>query len=215
MNDIDYQQYKKIIENAKIKDQREFYIQRRLIEPFISSIVPELHVEDVSIYRSRKSSKNHCFNQYAGVDGNNKVVRLPDLLIVEEWNYFNTNEINKLKCKAVVEVKTPFPKDGIYREINNDHRLYPYEYESYIEETKQSISLYLNASENNRVILTDGLQWDFFHTKDKPIKRIKLVKLKTEEKTTQNKPERITHGEWIEPDEKYKELSDYITEFLK
>ena len=152
-----YKKYQEIVQFGNEKDNREFYIQRRLIEPFIESIVPELHIEDVSVIRHNSSSSEHDSMQYS-------CGAYPDLLIVKEWNYFNVN--NVIDYKAVVEVKPPFVKNEDYYHIGlqqkNETRIYTHTVDTYSAENVQRILGYFNATENNRVIFTDGLKWDFF-----------------------------------------------------
>ncbi len=227
---MSYINYQLILEYAKNNDQREYYLQRRLIEPFIKSIVPELYIEDISVIRQSANTNRHNRTKYCGLNNEEKNTP-PDLLIVKEWNYYNVE--NKLDYRGVIEVKSPFSKQDYYYEItdkNKDERLYPYEFKEYDELIKSKISWYLTATENDRVILTDGLQWDFFEKNNidlncnelMPIKRFKLVSLINEEKTDSKlntsgeKMKKIkTTWEWFEDDRVYNELVKYIFNFLE
>lgn len=227
---MSYINYQLIVEYAKNNDQREYYLQRRLIEPFIESIVPQLYIEDISVIRHNDRTKHHNRTAYCGFDNDGKNIP-PDLLLVKEWNYYNVE--NKLDYRGVVEVKVPFSKQDYYSENtakNKDDRLYPYEFSEYKESTKDRISYYLRTTENDRVILTDGLQWDFFEKSNidlkeneiKPVKSFKLVNIINENKidsglfSNDEKVKKIkTMWEWSEEDKVYNELVKYIFNFLE
>ncbi|WP_414055794.1 hypothetical protein [Macrococcus equi] len=144
MSIISYAEYKLLFNKIKMIDQTEYYLQRYVIEQLISSVNPKLDVIDVSVQRYSSKSKKHDKYQYTGST-------LPDLLIVKEWNYYNV--VNKLDYRAVVEVKTPFTReDG---ELSEAIDLF--------EKNIDRIEVLLKGEKNNKVILTNGIQWYFIN----------------------------------------------------
>lgn len=148
---MEYSDYKEIFYFGENYDTREYYLQRRLIEPFLQSLFPNFEIEDISVIRHNVSSSKHNDSGYIGRNANNNRVR-GDLLLVEKW--FFCNESKDMNYKATIEVKSHYDRKrnitGAYTFYENANVL------------KERITSLLAANKINCVILTDGLRWDIF-----------------------------------------------------
>src|SRR5699024_9709493 len=98
-------------------------------------------------------------------DNNNEKPTTPDLVIAKDWNWYNIE--NEVDYRAVVEVKSFTSKQLIF---NKDFR-------SYDDKLRKQLNRHLSAKNNNKVILTDCLKWEFYISDNGliPIKTISLI----------------------------------------
>jgi hypothetical protein len=151
-NDVTFEEYKVWLEKyEKNNDGRETNIQNEVVRKFISGICADLDVEDVA--NKVSASTKHDYLQYCGAYINGKgeeKAHTPDLVISRNWNWWN--KVNNVKYCAVVEVKSPFGKQSIFNKEN----------EKYGGKLQKDLNRHLSAKNNDKLILTDGLKWEFY-----------------------------------------------------
>ncbi|MEV6689535.1 MULTISPECIES: hypothetical protein [Bacillati] len=171
INDVTFDEYKAWFEKYKNnKDVREIKIQNEVVKRFISETCPNLDVEACD--NKGPESPNHNYLQYCGtyIDKGKKKPSTPDLVIAKNWNWLN--EENNVDYRAVVEVKSPYLDQPIYNK----------EYQKYREKLKIKLRLHFSARDNDKVILTDALKWEFYKKNEKenelvPIRTFRLYDL--------------------------------------
>lgn len=202
-NDVYFDDYKGWFEKyKKNNDGREINIQNEIVKRFISAICADLDVE----YSEKKgpNTDKHDYLQYCGtyIDKTGKEkASTPDLVIAKDWNWLNKE--NNVDYRAVVEVKSPYQQQPIY---NKD-------YDKYGERLKNELRRHLSAKNNNKVILTDAMKWEFYKKNGEdnelvPIRTFRLYDL--------------YGGRWAwkkgeqakSPIEEFEELKDFLKEFL-
>lgn len=212
MKDITFDEYKSWLEKyEKNNDIREINIQNEIVKRFITNICTDLDI----VYSDKKgpNTSNHDYFQYCGTytdkNGKEKAVT-PDLVIAKNWNWLNIE--NKVDYRAVVEVKSPFLKQRIY----NKH------YNEYGENLKDELRRHLSAKNNNKVILTDALKWEFYIKSEQaieliPLRTFKLYDLSSgmgKYKNGEQYDTIKTHLNHTELVEEFKELKHFLIEFL-
>lgn len=141
---MEYNRYKKLVDNYYQEDCRELNFQNRIIIPFLESFLPEEYevVDSSTLYKNWGNYKDDkgngiCRETFAGK-------YTPDLLIVENWKLFAEQ---KNAPSVIIEVKRPTAKDRKHAE----------------NEVKE----FLDKAEH--VILTDTITWEFYNKNDKEI----------------------------------------------
>ena len=186
MKNITFNEYVRMIEKWKNNnDFREINIQNEVVKPFIEALGDEFDVIDVSI--KGRESKNHDYLAYCGTyeSGGKKKATTPDLIITKNWNWRNRE--NKVKYYCSVEVKSPFLNVRLYDK------------EKYSDFLKAKINRHLSAKENHKLILTDGIKWEFYE--------------KQKEKKSFNLYVKDTEWQWNPLD--FEDIKKSIKDFLK
>ena len=217
INDVSFEKYKGWVNKyIKNNDVNELRFQNEVVKPFISTIFPNLDVEDVS---KKGNSTKHDYHQYGGlykdIDGKEKV-ETPDLAIVKRWDWLNKK--NEVEYCAVVEVKSPYLQP-----------IYHNDYSKYNENLQDKLKRHLSASKNDKVILTDTLKWEFYK-KDSglvPIRTFELYSLsqggnwewiKGEKNTVEDEITNELFGcnlEYESEPKEFVELKNYLKKFLE
>lgn len=142
---MEYSEYVGLMKRQiETNDARERVYQDNIIRPFLQSVFQDLDIEPVDI---KINSEKHDYEQYCGK--NNKAIPItPDLCITDKW-YWNNRE-NNVNYKGVVEIKSPI--------LDYITGLEPSKYKC-----KNEIQQHLNAKNNTKVILTDGVTWTFYN----------------------------------------------------
>lgn len=172
LNDVTFSDYINWFEKYKNNnDIREINFQNEIVKPFIRSICNDLDVEVSD--KKGPDTTDHDYLKYCGTyideaSGKEKTVT-PDLVIARNWNWLNKE--NNVDYRAVVEVKSPYQKP-----------IYHKDYEKYGEDLKKELRRHLSAKDNDKVILTDALKWEFYKKNEEdnelvPIRTFRLYDL--------------------------------------
>ena len=208
--DVTFDEYKKWFNKYRDNnDTREINFQNGIVRKFIEDMFPTLDVEDVS--KKGPYTKNHDYLQYCGTyinDSGNKMATTPDLVIAKDWNWLNKE--NTVDYRAVVEVKSPYSrKECIY---NKD-------YEEYKECIKTKLRRHLSSTNNNKLIFTDTMKWEFYTKDDNglvPVRTFKLYDLTNTHGGLQlEQEESIVGDDNDQLKEEFEELKNYLKKFLK
>ena len=161
--DVRFDEYKGWFEKYKgNNDVREINFQNEVVKKFISAICPDLDVEN-SENKGPESGK-HDYLQYCGayIDKTGKEkATTPDLVIAKNWNWLNKEVV--VDYRAVVEVKSPY-----------EQPIYHKDYEEYPDNLKRELIRHLTAKNNNKVILTDAMKWEFYKKIDEDKKLVPI-----------------------------------------
>lgn len=218
--DVTFDDYKAWFEKYKENnDGQEIKFQNEIVKKLISSICSDLDVENSE--KKAKNSKRHDYLQYCGTyidgDGNEKATT-PDLVIAKNWNW--ENKKNVVDYRAVVEVKSPY-----------EQPIYHKDYKDYGENLKNELRRHLSAKNNNKVILTDSLKWEFYKKNEEdnnlvPIRIFRLYDLYKRGKWEWKKGEQVIveddvikeiFGDSIEYEsqiKEFEELKSFLKDFL-
>lgn len=171
-NDVTFDEYKMWFEKYKENgDERELKTQNEIVKKFLDAMFPELDVEDCA--NKGPDSPKHDYCQYCGTYIDNKTGKekpsTPDLVIAPKWHWENKKNI--VDYRAVVEVKSPYLQ-----------AIYHKNYENYGSDLRDKLSCHLSAKNNDKVILTDSLKWEFYEKNEEsdnliPIKTFRLYDL--------------------------------------
>lgn len=195
MNDITFNEYKGWLEKYRENnDVREINIQNEIVKKLINNICTDLEV----VYSDKKgpNTSKHDYFQYCGTyigkKGEKKAVT-PDLVIAKNWNWLNTKIY--VDYRAVVEVKSPFL----------EQRIYDKDYKKYVGKIKNELRRHLSAKNNNKVILTDALKWEFY-TKNElvPLKTFRLYDLLNND----------DKWDWKKSEQDFTDLKEFLMKFL-
>lgn len=217
VNDFSFNKYKESINQLLMtNDVREIRFQNDVIKPFLKVVYSNLHVVEVS---AKTNSSNHDYHQYSGsyITKNGKTkVATPDLVISKNWNWLNRKF--DVKYCAVVEIKSPCQGQRIYKK----------EHSKYVQRLKVEMNRHLSATRNERVILTDGLKWEFYNKRNgsAPIRTFELYDVLHKNKWEWKKVQKETiedeviydiFGKGIEHElfKEFEELKIYLIEFLE
>lgn len=177
---VTYEDYQLLMKKQiETEDIREICFQENVFRPFLEILFPEYDVVPVD---TKISTGIHDYTQYCGtyVNGAGKEIpTTPDLCIAKQWNWNNGH--NEVDYKCVIEAKSPFLK-----------KLTGFEPQEWPKEMQDQIQRHLNAKQNHKVILTDGITWVFYdNTTDvtKPNDIICLGELKYKMQKGQRKKE--------------------------
>lgn len=170
-NDVTFDEYKGWFEKYKENhDVSEIKFQNEVVKKFISAICPDLDVENSE--NKGPDTDKHDYLQYCGtyIDKMEKEkASTPDLVIAKNWNWLNREFV--VDYRAVVEVKSPYLQP-----------IYHKDYEKYSDSLKRKLICHLSAKNNNKVILTDAMKWEFYRKVDEnnqlvPIRTFRLYDL--------------------------------------
>ncbi|MCM3574733.1 hypothetical protein M3172_16165 [Mesobacillus subterraneus] len=223
MNDfkVTFDDYKRWFEKyKKNNDVREINFQNEVVKKFISAICADLDVENSE--KKGPDTNKHDYLQYCGtyIDKTGKEKAFtPDLVITKNWNWLNKE--NDVEYRAVVEVKSPYLQP-----------IYKKDYEKYGENLKKELRCHLSAKNNDKVILTDAMKWEFYKRNEEyndlvPIRTFRLYDLsggrgkwewkKGEQGIVENDVIKGLFGDnltYTKPIEEFEELKNFLKEFL-
>ncbi|MGV8907113.1 MAG: hypothetical protein ACOH15_11000 [Acetobacterium sp.] len=222
VNIVEFDVYKKWFDKYyENNDGNEIKIQNEIVKPFISAICTDLDVEDSK--NKGPDTDKHDYFQYCGTyigEHGEEKASTPDLVIAKNWNWLNKE--NDVDYRAVVEVKSPYQQQRIY---NKD-------YEKYGEDLKNELRRHLSAKDNDKVILTDAMKWEFYKKNEEdnklvPIRTFRLYDLsggrgkwewkKSEQVIVENDFIKEMLGANLEREtiKEFEELKNFLKEFLK
>ena len=171
-NDVTFDQYKMWFEKyRKNGDCQEIKIQNEIVKKFLNALFLDLDIENCE--KKGPDTIKHDYLQYCGTYIDNKTMKekacTPDLVIVKEWYWENKKNI--VDYRAVVEVKSPYLEP-----------IYHKSHENYGKHLKDKLKCHLSAKNNNKVILTDSLKWEFYERNEEcdsltPIETFRLYNL--------------------------------------
>lgn len=209
--DVTFDEYKKWFNKYRDnKDTREINFQNGVVRKLIERLFPNLDIEDVSI--KGPYTENHDYLQYCGTYINSsgrEIATTPDLVIAKNWNWLNKE--NTVDYRAVVEVKSPY---------SYDNHIYNKGYEEYYKFMKIQLRRHLSSTNNNKLIFTDAMKWEFYTKDDNglvPVRTFKLYDLTN----TQGGLQLEKEGEPIVGDEndplkeEFEKLKNFLKKFLE
>lgn len=220
-NDVTFDEYKGWFEKyKKNNDVREINFQNEIVKKLISTVCVDLDVENSE--KKGPDTNKHDYLQYCGtyIDKTGKEkASTPDLIIAKNWNWLNKE--NRVDYRAVVEVKSPYLKQSIY---NKD-------YKEYGDNLKNELRRHLSAKNNDKVILTDAMKWEFYKKNEEdnelvPMRTFRLYDLsgrrgkwewkKGEQVIVENDFIKDMFGDYLEYTKlkEFDELKDFLKEFL-
>ncbi|ART75073.1 hypothetical protein B4U37_02990 [Sutcliffiella horikoshii] len=218
--EVTFDDYKGWFEKyKKNNDVREINFQNEVVKKFISAICADLDVENSE--KKGPDTAKHDYLQYCGtyIDKTGKEKAFtPDLVIAKNWNWMNKEY--EVEYRAIVEVKSPYQQP-----------IYNKNYEKYGENLKNELRRHLSAKNNDKVILTDAMKWEFYKKNEEdnelvPIRTIRLYDLsggggkwewkKGEQGIVEND---VIKGfgdnlPYTKPIEEFVELKNFLKEFL-
>lgn len=197
-----YSNYKRLVNKYLEIDWREITIQNRVITPLLDRLFineKDISIVDISTQYDNNNSEIHDTRTYR-----KERTSPPDLLVARHWNYSNVDN-DKIDYLGVVEVKSPI-LNPVY---NKDKNKFEGQIKTHLEV-------------NDKVILTDCIQWQFFKKEYglDPVTTINLYEENNNWKRKDSKtPEFLLEGFQFETTyedepEEWNQLCEYIREFL-
>ncbi|MGD6803926.1 hypothetical protein [Rossellomorea aquimaris] len=221
-NEVTFDEYKVWFEKYKRNnDVNEIKFQNEIVKKFISTICTDLDIENSE--KKGPETPKHDYLQYCGTytdEQGDEKASTPDLVITKNWNWLNKE--NNVDYRAVVEVKSPYLQP-----------IYNKDYEKYGEKLKNELRRHLSAKDNDKVILTDTLKWEFYKKNKEdnelvPIQTFRLYDLtdkkgnwdwkKGESDIKDNDVIKGTLGDslqYTKEMKEFKELKSFLVEFLE
>ncbi|RFZ78558.1 hypothetical protein DS742_12855 [Lacrimispora amygdalina] len=149
-DNISFTEYKKWIDKyIRNNDTREINFQNDVIKRLIEKLFPKYDVVNVGTKGSDTAKHNyyHYSGKYIDNLGREKPTT-PDILVANNWNWYNIEHENEIKYIATIEVKSPYGKEAIYK--------------SDCCNCPAQINRHLSAEKIDKVIYTDSFEWRFY-----------------------------------------------------
>lgn len=163
---VNFEEYRSWIQKyIKNNDTREINFQNDVVKRLLEKLYPDYDV--ICVDTKGCDSKRHDYYAYSGSykdDKGKKKPATPDLLICQNWDWYNKDN-NNITYIATVEVKSPYGSEAIYKK----------EFKDYFPHSRTQIEQHLAAKKINKVIYTDTLKWEFYEKTLDSHKDIMLV----------------------------------------
>lgn len=149
-DNISFTEYKKWIDKyIRNNDTREINFQNDVIKRLIERLFP--HYDVVNVGTKGSDSRKHNYYHYSGryTDKSGRVKpTTPDILIAQNWNWYNIQYEDEINYIATIEVKSPYGSQAVYK--------------SDCQKCPTQIENHLYAEKIDKVIYTDSFVWRFY-----------------------------------------------------